>query len=120
MIKERFRFDEVFFVDLPNEEERKEILGIHLERNGYDPAKFDLILLSSATRAWNGAEIEQAAIQAKITAHAKGIDLTQNDLLAAFAKIIPLSKTMEDQIKAIRSWARNRALPATTVIKPEL
>jgi hypothetical protein len=114
------RFDQVFFVDLPNDEERKEILSIHMERNGMDPSTYDLILLSSATRTWNGAEIEQAVAQAKITAHARGIEVTQNDLLAAFAKIIPLSKTMEDQLKAIRSWARTRALPATTAAKPEM
>ncbi len=114
------RFDQVFFIDLPNDEERKEILSIHLQRNGLDPAHYDLILLSSATRAWNGAEIEQAVAQAKITAHAAGGDVTQNGLLAAFAKIIPLSRTMEDQLKAIRSWARTRALPATTATKPEM
>lgn len=114
------RFDQVFFVDLPADEERKEILNIHLGRNGLDPATYDLILLSSATRGWNGAEIEQAAIQARVTAHAKGGEVTQNDLLAAFGKIIPLSKTMEEQIKAIRSWARTRALPATTPEKPNL
>jgi SpoVK/Ycf46/Vps4 family AAA+-type ATPase len=114
------RFDQVFFIDLPNEEERKEILSIHLKRNGLEPANFDLILLSSATRTWNGAEIEQAVAQAKITAHAKGVDVTQNSLLAAFAKIIPLSRTMEDQLKAIRSWARTRALPATTAAQPKL
>lgn len=114
------RFDQVFFVDLPADEERKEILNIHLRRNGLDPALYDLILLASATRGWNGAEIEQAAIQARITAHAKGSDVNQNDLLAAFGKIIPLSRTMEEQIKAIRSWARTRALPATTPEPPSL
>lgn len=114
------RFDQVFFVDLPADEERKEILNIHLKRNELDPAKYDLILLASATRGWNGAEIEQAAIQARVTAHAKGTEVTQNDLLAAFGKIIPLSRTMEEQIKAIRSWARTRALPATTPEKPNL
>ncbi len=114
------RFDQVFFVDLPADEERKEILNIHMRRNGLDPANYDLILLSSATRGWNGAEIEQAAIQARVTAHAKGSEVAQNDLLAAFGKIIPLSRTMEEQIKAIRSWARTRALPATTPAKPEL
>jgi len=115
------RFDQVFFVDLPNDEERKEIMSIHLSRNGLDPAKYDLILLASATRGWNGAEIETAAAQAKITAHSRGSDaVAQNDLLASFSKIIPLSRTMEDQLKAIRSWARNRALPATSEIKPEL
>ncbi len=114
------RFDQVFFVDLPNEEERKEILSIHLKRQGMDPAKLDLILLASATRGWNGAEIEQAVISARISAHAQGTEITQNALLASFGKIIPLSKTMEEQLKAIRSWARTRALPATSVIRPEM
>lgn len=114
------RFDQVFFVDLPNEEERKEILSIHLARNGLDAARYDLILLASATRGWNGAEIEQAVASARITGHARGVEVSQNDLLAAFGKIIPLSKTMEEQLKAIRSWARTRALPATRVIKPEM
>ena len=114
------RFDQVFFVDLPNDEERKEILSIHLARNGLDPAQYDLILLASATRTWNGAEIEQAVKSARITGHAKGSQVTQNDLLSSFGKIIPLARTMEEQLKAIRSWARNRALPATRVVKPEM
>ena len=114
------RFDQVFFVDLPNDEERKEILQIHLRRNLLDPARYDLILLASATRTWNGAEIEQAVAQARITAHARGTEVTQNDLLAAFSKIIPLSRTMEEQLKTIRSWARTRALPATRPIAPEM
>jgi len=114
------RFDQVFFVDLPNDEERKEILSIHMERNQIDPSAHDLILLSSATRAWNGAEIEQAVASARITAHAKGAEPTQTDLLAAFGKTIPLSRTMEEQLKQIRSWARTRALPATREIKPEM
>jgi hypothetical protein len=53
-------------------------------------------------------------IQARITAHAKGSTVNLNDMLAAFGKIIPLSRTMEEQLKAIRSWARNRALPASS------
>jgi SpoVK/Ycf46/Vps4 family AAA+-type ATPase len=114
------RFDQVFFVDLPNDEERKEILSIHMERNRIDPAAYDLILLSSATRAWNGAEIEQAVASARITAHARGAKVSQNDLLASFGKIIPLSRTMEEQLKQIRSWARTRALPATREIRPEM
>jgi ATP-dependent 26S proteasome regulatory subunit len=114
------RFDQVFFVDLPNDEERKEILSIHLERVGLDPSQYDLILLASATRTWNGAEIEQAVKSAVITGHARGEEVSQNDLLVAFGKIIPLARTMEEQLKAIRSWARTRALPATKVEKPEM
>ncbi len=114
------RFDQVFFVDLPNDEERKEILSIHMRRHGLDPAKYDLILLSSATRGWNGAEIEQAVASARIAAHARKTEVSQNDLLAAFGRTIPLSRTMEEQLKAIRSWARTRALPATRPPKPEV
>ncbi len=114
------RFDQVFFVDLPNEEERKEILAIHMRRHGIDPSAFDLILLASATRGWNGAEIEQAVAAARIAAHAKGQPVDQNLMLATLGRTIPLSKTMEEQIKAIRSWARTRALPATRPAKPEL
>ena len=114
------RFDQVFFVDLPNDEERKEILTIHMRRQGIDAAKLDLILLASATRGWNGAEIEQAVASARISAHAVGGEVTQNNLLQTFGKIIPLSRTMEEQLKAIRSWARTRALPATTQARPEM
>lgn len=114
------RFDQVFFFDLPNEEERKEILKIHLKKNLLDVGRFDLILLASATRGWNGAEIEQAVIQAIITAHAQDEEVSQKGLLTAFSKIIPLSRTMDDQIKTIRSWARTRALPATTPKQREL
>jgi SpoVK/Ycf46/Vps4 family AAA+-type ATPase len=114
------RFDQVFFVDLPNDEERKEIMSIHLERVGLDPSTYDLILLASATRTWNGAEIEQAVKSAVITGHARGEEVSQNDLLVAFGNIIPLARTMDEQLKAIRSWARTRALPATKVEKPEM
>jgi len=114
------RFDQVFFVDLPNDEERKEIMSIHLARNNMSTATYDLILLASATRNWNGAEIEQAVKSARITGHARGVEVSQNDLLSSFSKTIPLSRTMEEQLKAIRSWARTRALPATTVVKPEM
>ena len=110
------RFDQVFFVDLPNEEERKEIMSIHLARNGLEASAYDLILLASATRGWNGAEIEQAVASARITGHARGVKVSQNDMLAAF----PLARTMEEQLKAIRSWARTRALPATRAIAPEM
>jgi len=114
------RFDQVFFVDLPNEEERKEILGIHLRRHDMKPASYDMILLASATKGWNGAEIEQAVASARITGHAQGRPVAQNDILASFGKVIPLSRTMEEQVKTIRSWARTRALPATTASKREM
>jgi vesicle-fusing ATPase len=78
------------------------------------------MLLASATRGWNGAEIEQAVISARVACFAENRPVTEQDLLKAMGQIVPLSTTMAEQIKAIRSWARTRALPATTPGKPEL
>lgn len=114
------RFDQVFFVELPNEEERKEILTIHMRRQGLNPQNYDLVLLASATRGWNGAEIEQAVISARVACFAEGRPVEEQDLLKSMGQIVPLSTTMAEQIKAIRSWARTRALPATTPGRPEM
>lgn len=114
------RFDQVFFVELPNEEERKEILAIHLRRQQLDAGKYDLVLLASATRGWNGAEIEQAVIAARIACHAERRGVEQRDLLHAMGQIVPLSTTMAEQIKAIRGWARTRAMAATSQSKQEM
>jgi hypothetical protein len=114
------RFDQVFFVELPNEEERKEILTIHMRRQSLESGKYDLVLLASATRGWNGAEIEQAVSSARITCFSENRPVTERDLLVAMGQIVPLSTTMSEQIKAIRGWARTRALPATTPDKPEM
>jgi SpoVK/Ycf46/Vps4 family AAA+-type ATPase len=114
------RFDQVFFVELPNEEERKEILSIHMVRQGLDPGAYDLVLLASATRGWNGAEIEQAVISSRITCRAENRPVQERDLLTSMGRIVPLSTTMAEQIKAIRSWARTRAMSATTPARPEM
>ena len=107
------RFDQVFFVDLPNEEERKQIFGIHLARNRQDPAKFDLVFLAKATKGWNGAEIEQAVVSAVVDAYSEKRTLTEQDLYKMISSTVPLSVTMEDQIKAIKSWAHDRAISAS-------
>jgi SpoVK/Ycf46/Vps4 family AAA+-type ATPase len=107
------RFDQVFFVDLPKEEERKQIFGIHLKKNRQDVGRFDLVFLAKATVGWNGAEIEQAVISAVVDAYAETRALTEDDLYRMISATVPLSITMEEQIKAIRSWAHERALNAS-------
>jgi hypothetical protein len=109
------RFDQVFFVDLPGDAERKEIFEIHLKRNGVDPAKFDTQLLGLSTKGWNGAEIEQAVIAARVEAYHEGRPFGRDDLSHSLASIVPLSKTMEEQMKKIRSWAFGRATSASAV-----
>jgi SpoVK/Ycf46/Vps4 family AAA+-type ATPase len=104
------RFDEVFFVDLPNDEERLDICRIHLERRGLDPAALGLDRLKQFTRGWTGAEIEQLVVSALTTARLDARELTGDDLLNQTAKIVPLSKTMKEQVEHIRNWALDRAI----------
>jgi AAA+ superfamily predicted ATPase len=107
------RFDEVFFVDLPVEEERTEIFKIHLQRRGVDPARFNLDNLRQFTNGWAGAEIEQCVVSAITRARLADRELTEQDLISTAASIVPLSRTMSEQINHIRGWAFERALRAS-------
>jgi SpoVK/Ycf46/Vps4 family AAA+-type ATPase len=107
------RFDQVFFVDLPNEEERKQIFAIHLKKNRCDVGRFDLVFLAKATNGWNGAEIEQAVVSAVVDAYAEKRELNEDDMYRMIGATVPLAVTMEEQIKQIRSWAHERALNAS-------
>jgi len=107
------RFDEVFFVDLPNDDERVEIFKIHLDRRGVDPEAFGVERLTRLTKGWTGAEVEQCVVSAITRAKLEERELTMEDLLRTAGKIVPLSKTMKEQVDHIRSWARDRAAPAS-------
>ncbi|MBI5623311.1 MAG: AAA family ATPase [Elusimicrobia bacterium] len=107
------RFDQVFFCDLPTDAERAEILKIHLDRNGADLKDFDLKFLIYCTKEWSGAEIEQAVISARVEARQAGRRMTMQDIEKQTDRMVPLSKTMAEQVKAIRDWAYNRATPAS-------
>lgn len=109
----RGRFDELFFVDLPNYYERKSIFDIHLKRRGWKPDKFDMEDLSNKTEGYSGAEIETIVNSAVIESYSQGRLLTQKDLLDARDLTVPLSVTMEDKIFDLREWARTRCRPAT-------
>ncbi len=107
------RFDEVFFVDLPLDEERVEIFKIHLSRRGIDPARFDLEPLTKFTVGWTGAEVEQCVVSAITQARLADREITSHDLIGIAAKTVPLSRTMKEQINHIRSWAFERAVRAS-------
>ena len=104
------RFDEVFFVDLPQDDERVEIFRIHLDRRGIDSTRFDLDQLKQFTQGWSGAEIEQCVVSAITTAKLADRELTGHDLVTTAVKIVPLSRTMKEQINQIRAWAFERAV----------
>ena len=107
------RFDEVFFVDLPADDERIEIFRIHLERRGVDTSRFNLDQLTEFTVGWTGAEIEQCVVSALTKAQLAERDITNHDLVTTAVKIVPLSRTMKEQISHIRSWAFERAVRAS-------
>jgi SpoVK/Ycf46/Vps4 family AAA+-type ATPase len=107
------RFDEVFFVDLPMDEERIEIFKIHLTRRGLDAAGFNLGQLTSFTIGWTGAEIEQCVVSALTEARLADREVTEQDLISTAVKIVPLSRTMKEQISHIRGWAFERAARAS-------
>jgi SpoVK/Ycf46/Vps4 family AAA+-type ATPase len=107
------RFDEVFFVDLPLDEERLEIFQIHLTRRGVDVKGIDLGQLTEFTKGWSGAEVEQCVVSALTKARLNDTEVTGQDLVQAAVKIVPLSRTMEEQINHIRGWAFERAARAS-------
>jgi SpoVK/Ycf46/Vps4 family AAA+-type ATPase len=107
------RFDEVFFLDLPLDDERVEIFRIHLQRRGVNPEDFNLERLKRFTKGWNGAEVEQCVVSALTAARLEDREINDDDLLNATASVVPLSKTMKEQIDHIRAWAYDRAVRAS-------
>ena len=107
------RFDQLFFLDLPSDEERRAIFRIHIKAYGADPETFNMNLLSIVTKDWSGAEIEQAVKAARIHAFQEGRVFDEKDITYTSARMVPLSRTMEEQIKHLRQWSQTRATPAS-------
>ena len=107
------RLDEIFYVDLPSEEERAEIFQIHITKRGRVPQKFDLPALVGRSRDFSGAEIEEAVISGLYDAFYTREELSTAHVLEALRQTVPLSKTMDEQINRLRSWAEGRARNAS-------
>jgi ATP-dependent 26S proteasome regulatory subunit len=107
------RFDELFFVDLPNQTERKQIFAIQLTKRKRNPAEFDLDQVASAARGYSGAEIEAALQTALYAAFATKQPLITQTLIQALKATVPLSTTRAEEIDALRDWAGKRAVPAS-------
>ncbi len=110
----RGRFDQIFFIDLPTRKEREEIFFIHLKKRGNETSKFNIPQLAQITKGWSGSEIEQVIISGMYEAFNEDREMNEDDLFAIFGGTVPLSLTMEEQIKKIRSWAHNRAVRASS------
>lgn len=107
------RFDELFFVDLPNQAERRQIFAIQLARRKRNPAEFELDRVAAAARGYSGAEIDAAVQTALYAAYAGKQPLSTQDLLEALKTTVPLSTTRAEEIQALREWAKERAVPAS-------
>ena len=106
------RFDEIFFVDLPDAATREAILAIHLRRRGHGSNGIDLAALAAATPGFSGAELEQVVVSALYAVLANGSALTTDLLAHEVAATRPLSVTMGEQLHRLRSWAAERTVPA--------
>jgi hypothetical protein len=117
-LQRKGRFDEIFFIDLPNDKERKEIFEVHLRKHKYAPKDFDLNALVSASTDYVGAEIEQAVIDAMYIAfNDKKRKIKTADILVTLKKIVPQSRSMGEAISASREWLKEgRAISASAPI----
>lgn len=106
------RFDEIFFVDLPNKEDRESIWSIHLAKMGQNPKDYYVDKLAKESSGFNGAEIEACVKEAMFTAYTENTDspkLQIKHLLDAIKETVPLFQTMKDQIDFLRKWSKTRA-----------
>ncbi|MEU3457269.1 AAA family ATPase [Micromonospora sp. NPDC006766] len=104
----RGRFDEIFFLDLPTEAERREIIAVHLRKRGREPRAFDVPLLARVSDGYVGAELEQAVIDAMYRAFSEGgRDITTDDIAAAIRRMVPLSRSQRETIGNLRAWLRD-------------
>jgi SpoVK/Ycf46/Vps4 family AAA+-type ATPase len=109
------RFDEIFFVDLPNQREREHIWTIHIRKRNRNPAMFNVRELAEKAHGFSGAEIEQAVVGALYLAFSKEKELSQEDILAQIEATVPLSVMMREDIQQLREWAAPRTRPASLV-----
>ena len=108
------RFDEIFFVDLPSEGERREIFEIHLRKRKRD------VRSASTWTGWRrrptaspGPRSSRPIISALYVAFEQSRDITTEDVSAAIKETVPLSITMREDIGMVRRWAKGRARPAS-------
>jgi SpoVK/Ycf46/Vps4 family AAA+-type ATPase len=105
------RFDEIFFVDLPDASEREQIFAIHLRLRRQDPAAFDLAALVEASDGFSGSEIEQAVTAALLGALQQKTGLTTGMLATELRSTVPLSVTRREDVARLRATAQGRFVP---------
>ncbi len=106
------RFDEIFFVDLPSEDVRREIFRIHIDKRDQDSSTVDLDALAAESELFSGAEIEQAVVSALYSSHAVDETLSTEHISNEISVTKPLAVLMSEKIEYLREWASERTVPA--------
>lgn len=106
------RFDEIFFVNLPDDKVRQEIFAIHINKRNRNSEDFDLKKLSKESDGYSGAEIEQAVISALHEAYSQKKDISTESLIVALKNSPPLSVTMKEHVNILLDWSKGRCVPA--------
>jgi SpoVK/Ycf46/Vps4 family AAA+-type ATPase len=102
------RFDEIFFIDLPNSRERRQIFDIHLRKRHFNPENFDMDLLVENSKTFSGAEIESGIISAMFDVFDQDKALDTGAIITALRETVPLSKLAAEKIDYLREWATGR------------
>ncbi|HEX7567705.1 MAG TPA: AAA family ATPase [Anaerolineaceae bacterium] len=114
------RFDEIFFLDLPTEEERKEIFAVHLRKRRRIPVDYDLDALAAASEGYVGAELEQAVIEAMyIGFNDNQREFSTDDVLKSIKRLVPLSVSQRETISSLRLWLREGRAQSASFAEPE-
>jgi SpoVK/Ycf46/Vps4 family AAA+-type ATPase len=115
------RFEEVFFADLPNVQERAAIAAVAIRQAKRDPSAFDLDAIAAATQDFTGAELSALVPDALFAAFSDGREVTTADMLAAARGTVPLARTASEKIDALRAWSKGRARSAshTATVAPK-
>jgi SpoVK/Ycf46/Vps4 family AAA+-type ATPase len=106
------RFDEIFFVDLPDITARRAILAVHISERGRRPEEFDIDALARLSEGFSGAEIEAAVVGALYRAFARDDTMNGDDVASEIRATVPLSVSRAEDISALRQWAKERTVPA--------
>ena len=107
------RFDEMFFVDLPNTQERCAIFKLQLKQHKQNSAQFDIDQLAAAAQGYSGAEIGAALQTAMYDCFANKKPVSTESVLQALRSSVPLSTSRAEDVQALRVWARTRAVPSS-------
>jgi SpoVK/Ycf46/Vps4 family AAA+-type ATPase len=109
------RFDELWFVDLPNQGEREAIWGIQISKYRRNPSDFDVVQLAKATEGLTGSEIENVFVDAMFKAFELEREPTDLTIAEVLTEFVPLSKLMAEQMAGLRNWVKGRARSATSL-----